>query len=129
MINKDAIRKWVTALRSEKYPQSDSYLRTADGYCCLGVLCDISGLGEWSEPRQVPGVRFSHSYLATDLWQHQGPGITLLPPEVIKWAGFDTGNPVVYYDFNGISHPAAGVNDSEGLSFNEIADYLERTYL
>ena len=41
--------KWIEALRSGKYKQAQSVLRHNDGsgYCCLGVLCDISGQGEW----------------------------------------------------------------------------------
>lgn len=35
------------ALRSGDYPQATGHLRTSYGFCCLGVACDISGLGEW----------------------------------------------------------------------------------
>ena len=33
---------WCSALVSGKYAQAKSYLREADGWCCLGVLCDIT---------------------------------------------------------------------------------------
>ncbi len=36
--------KWVTALRSGNYPQSKDVLKSPDGYCCLGVLAEISGM-------------------------------------------------------------------------------------
>lgn len=41
--------KWIEALRSGQYRQTQARLRTNDGlgYCCLGVLCEISGQGEW----------------------------------------------------------------------------------
>lgn len=40
--------KWLKALRSGKYQQGDKALRTKDQrHCCLGVLCDISRLGQW----------------------------------------------------------------------------------
>ena len=41
--------KWIEALRSGQYRQTQARLRTSDGlgHCCLGVLCDISGQGEW----------------------------------------------------------------------------------
>lgn len=52
-------KRWVTALRSGKYPQCRELLRrqrisSIDGhhdysYCCLGVLCDISGLGNFKD--------------------------------------------------------------------------------
>lgn len=45
----DAEKKLVEALRSGKYNQSRYGLRRPDGFCCLGVACDISGLGVWKE--------------------------------------------------------------------------------
>lgn len=33
--------KWVAALRSGEYNQDDGELRSRDGFCCLGVLCDL----------------------------------------------------------------------------------------
>ena len=33
--------RWIKALRSDKYEQTQSRLRDAHGYCCLGVLCDV----------------------------------------------------------------------------------------
>lgn len=40
--------KWLEALRSGRYKQGQFRLRSEnDKFCCLGVLCDISGEGEW----------------------------------------------------------------------------------
>ena len=37
--------RWITALRSGKYPQGRGELVTAEGnYCCLGVLCVVEGV-------------------------------------------------------------------------------------
>jgi hypothetical protein len=45
--------EWVAALRSGGYKQGEGFLRMGDSYCCLGVLCDIAGSGEWiSEPAE-----------------------------------------------------------------------------
>lgn len=33
--------KWVAALRSGKYTQAKEKLRSPDGFCCLGVACDL----------------------------------------------------------------------------------------
>lgn len=42
---------WVKALRSRKYKQGRGSLRSADqGYCCLGVLCDVIDPTAWSSP-------------------------------------------------------------------------------
>lgn len=36
-------KKWVEALRSDKYEQTTGFLKRNNGYCCLGVLCDLAG--------------------------------------------------------------------------------------
>lgn len=42
MSNVELRKRWVAALRSGKYEQGQSCLRSGgDEYCCLGVLCDI----------------------------------------------------------------------------------------
>ena len=41
--------KWVAALRSGKYEQSRGRLRTQNGYCCLGVLCDVKDPNGWNQ--------------------------------------------------------------------------------
>lgn len=40
-MNKGIKDRWITALRSEKYSQTKGNLRDDEGYCCLGVLCDL----------------------------------------------------------------------------------------
>lgn len=32
----------LAALKSGKYQHAKEFLRTSEGYCCLGVLCDIT---------------------------------------------------------------------------------------
>jgi len=40
--------KWIKALRSGEYEQTQGLLHRGEtGFCCLGVLCEISGLGRW----------------------------------------------------------------------------------
>jgi hypothetical protein len=40
-MKQDIKNKWLVALRSGDYKQTKERLRDDDGYCCLGVLCDI----------------------------------------------------------------------------------------
>lgn len=48
-MNKTLMLKWAKALRSGKYKQGKYALKNMDNtFCCLGVLCDISGKGEWT---------------------------------------------------------------------------------
>ena len=46
--NRENMTKLVEALESEEYTQTTGQLRSEYGFCCLGVACDISGLGEWT---------------------------------------------------------------------------------
>lgn len=34
-------KRWVKALRSGKYKQTKNKLATPDGFCCLGVACEM----------------------------------------------------------------------------------------
>ena len=43
----DLKAKWLEALRSGKYEQTQGTLRDGDAFCCLGVLCDLTGRGKW----------------------------------------------------------------------------------
>lgn len=98
---KPKIKKlWVEALRSGKYKQGKRALKTKNGYCCLGVLCDISNLGEWKE----------FSYLGEDL---------TLPLEVQLWAGLSTESPIAKDNL------LETYNDT-GYTFEEIADLIEK---
>ena len=60
MVNKERVKKLVEALRSEEYTQTTGTLHNLDGYCCLGVACDVflkeTGIGEWSNTREDIGV-------------------------------------------------------------------------
>lgn len=39
----ETTERWLTALRSGRYRQARCRLATGTGYCCLGVLCEITG--------------------------------------------------------------------------------------
>jgi len=112
-INKKNIRKWVNALRSGKYQQGAYALRNeSDGvyfYCCLGVACELSKLGQW---RKVPG----HS-----AYKYAG-SVDFLPKKVADWLGLEWDDPIL------TTRTASELNDS-GSSFKRIAYYIERKYL
>ena len=75
-------KKWVEALRSGIYDQDKLKLKTDEGYCCLGVLCDI--LGQDFEGLEVEDTE-------------------ILPDPIREKAGLDDRNPeleVDYYDFD-----------------------------
>lgn len=46
--------QWLQALESGKYNQTQNYLKTSEGHCCLGVACEVAGLHEELVPNE-PG--------------------------------------------------------------------------
>ena len=88
---KEHRRLWVQALRSGKYAQYLGYLHTNGGFCCLGVACDISGLGEWY--KLYDRSCFSH-YKISEGYQYH----TKLPIEVRNWLGLNSGEGIFSFD-------------------------------
>jgi len=37
-------RKWLDALRSGEYKQCQDKLTDGEGFCCLGVYCEVNGI-------------------------------------------------------------------------------------
>jgi len=49
---------WIAALRSGKYKKTVGDLRNPNGFCCLGVLCDLhakANLGFWDQDQSYLG--------------------------------------------------------------------------
>ena len=47
-MNEPRVKKWIAALRSGDYPQTFKRLRDKQGFCCLGVACDLNDPGVWT---------------------------------------------------------------------------------
>lgn len=55
-VDRELLDRWLTALRSGDYDQGIGVLRdSANRYCCLGVLCDVSGYGTWDGAYRLDG--------------------------------------------------------------------------
>jgi len=97
-------QKWIDALRSGEYVQGKYKLRSASEYwCCLGVLCDVCGKGEW-----IKGDEVSHSYL----YEFNGETSTAYLPTTLGLEVEST----VFTD----------MNDRQEKTFAEIADWIEQ---
>ena len=110
----DIKKLWTDALVSKDYEQTSGRLRDDNGFCCLGVLCDVArkeGLGDW-----VGGPN-NTQYAANGTCQSE-----VLPADVYRWAGLDRPNPDIRGDNRWDS--LAGLNDA-GRTFEEIADIIE----
>jgi hypothetical protein len=109
-MNPQIKQKWVSALRSGEYQQTQRYLRTDNGFCCLGVLCDLYGKEnnvEWNLANN------GHNYEFQEFESY-------LPSSVVEWSGIEEVNPLV----NDEESTLANLNDS-GSTFEQIADVIE----
>lgn len=105
--------QWMAALLSGDYDQACGFLRrdrynSKDGFCCLGVACDLysqlTGKGKW--------LNFSYRKLFSLYGQNQG---TFPPIEMESDIGLTSNN----------SRRLANMND-RGESFKTIAQEIER---
>lgn len=109
-MNKTIKAKWLAALKSGKYPKTDGDLRDGQGYCCLGVLCDIyrkeTGDGKWKENRFITSTSDTTGYL---------------PNKVMKWAGLSK----KYGIMDGKGSDLTDIND-QSHTFNEVIEVIEK---
>lgn len=109
-------RAWVEALRSGNYQQAHGLLCEIDGegepvgYCCLGVLCDLAAKDCAPVTR-----RLNKEELRVEF----DDSIGYLPQSVRDWANLNSDDPTV--DGKPLTH----WNDSDKLSFSELADLIE----
>ncbi len=105
---------WLEALRSGVYQQSTSALYYAgseidhSGYCCLGVLCDVTGNGYFD-----PHAPDSRSW-GLPTGNSNGMALTL-PHELREEFGIEAG----------ADDMLAELNDGRRLTFAQIADWIE----
>lgn len=129
---------WLAALRGGSYKQAAGHLRktrgpvdNAEGFCCLGVLCDIAvQQGVIPEPtKNAQGVHsygkpctcynaYDHGEVECDATASAG----ILPSEVGVWAGIYNGGQ------RGLHRPSLVVLNDRGTTFEEIADIIEAEY-
>lgn len=123
MANRENVETWVSALRSGEYEQGLNRLKTATGkFCCLGVACDVSGLGTW-EGENPAYVTPSESLGAAE---------SVMPEPVQEWLGIHEGDPGVRVQEEGGGtryRNLSGLNDVDHLSFAQIADVIESEWL
>lgn len=104
-MNKTLKAQWVSALRSGEYERITYYLKKhvieGDRYCCLGVLCDISQIGEWE----------GSTYRTKSVYSNDA----ILPPSVIRKAKFS----------REVERQLAHMNDAPQGDFLKIADWIE----
>ena len=108
-------RRWVAALRSDKYKQTVWYLYDAGGFCCLGVMCALRG-AKLNEMDQVS--------LPSDL-----PNFNELFNIKSEHASFFFAFGVQAWQvpYCGEMVNLSELNDKRRLSFKQIANIIERS--
>lgn len=101
----DAVLKteWINALKSGKYTQTNGVLRDCNGWCCLGVFCDVVGIS-----------------IDEDL---EYPGCYAGPNGEYDYPSKDVQN-LISKDWDDIDK-LSSMND-DGISFEQIADWIEK---
>jgi len=119
-------KRWLKALRSGEYVQSQGCLHDNAGYCCLGVLTDLflkEKGEEWSMCEPPPGV-----FTSTGILNYYAYGeVNYLPEEVQEWAGLHSKSPTVVMKESNHDNKIdalAYLNDS-GKTFQQIAQIIE----
>lgn len=116
-MNQDVKGLWTEALESGEYPQTKNRLKDDDGYCCLGVLCELAVQAGVI----CPFVETEYGWVLRTESDHEVEAV--LPLEVQIWAGLDNCNPHVVLEDAGYSVPISDPNDG-GMSFEEIAKLI-----
>ena len=138
MMNPEIQEKWLNALESGEYSQTNGGLKDTNGYCCLGVLCDLyikEHNVEWDclvyDSNLDDLVVIPVSKLETEPshreYEFAGEG-EILPKVVSEWAGLNgNGNPTLQ-----AFHPTykgdtllIDLND-KGKTFSEIAQLIRQ---
>lgn len=98
MLNPNA-KLWVEALRSNEFNQSRMALRNGDGFCCMGVGCEVAKLAG-----------------AIDCYEGGWGGV----PNVVRdWLGLNSS--IGSYGATALTRD----NDERRLTFHQIADIIE----
>lgn len=146
------IRALVRALRSEHYEQGQRRLARLDeeqtswGYCCLGVACEVAMI--YGAPISITvnrAVQYAMKQYAYVSGPWSSTSTTSLPGDLSNWFGFggdsapklqvppylvNRKGPLEFQKLAAdVGYSAIDLNDSFHLTFAEIADCFEYTYL
>lgn len=108
MMNPDDKIAWIAALRSGEFKQDEGYLRTDDGFCCLGVLCHL---------KEVPFDKVKDD-ISPEYEEYQftfADGSKFIGSVSEGFCGLELTDQEKLID----------LNDTQGKTFAEIADYIE----
>jgi hypothetical protein len=120
-MNKDIQDRWVLALRSGRYQQGAYSLNRENRFCCFGVLCELY-MDEHPEEREHMSENSGRVGYYGNYDLPQSP--------ILYWAEIST----EFGDLPGMPNEGdtskapylTNLNDEAGLTFDQIADLIER---
>jgi hypothetical protein len=113
-MNQDIKRQWVTALRSGEYAQTRGNLRDQNGFCALGVLCDVYA-SQGGGPRDWHWGGWDSK---NSCFPFEGQGLrrrVTVPKPVLDEICLSRSS----------RHFVTALNDGGRIPFTEIADWIE----
>jgi len=114
------MKRWVKALRSGKYKQIRGALNNGKGFCCLGVLCDIS--------KKDLGIKWVKGYEDKMEIGKRHKDTDYLPKSVRRWAGIKTRECSFYDEASETECDLSLLNDNY-RSFKYIAKVIEQYWM
>lgn len=123
-INPLQFKKWLSALRSEEFSQGIGQLQNSQGYCCLGVACEVL----LKYRRREDHSKYLRGNEPTD--QPESPAwLKAISHDFMNRTKYD-GEGYYFSDAFGTSSVSLiDLNDSHKFKFQEIADLLEMVYV
>ena len=125
-LNKKQFNKWVKALRSGEFKQTQYSLQDEKGYCCLGVACKVL----------IPDNKINKRKYNNDLMSGGIPSWQPYAPDWLKGINDDFKDKMDYkFENNQITdkykmnYSLGRLNDELLMTFDEIADCLELVYV
>lgn len=121
-------KQWIEALRSGRFSQTREKLRDENGYCCLGVVCELAGIeaedGAYYyvyEDEYLTLPQAGREWLGV-----RSPNPCLDIPEEVRSLGVQGHHPDSEEADAYVEWPTdvAALND-QGLTFNQLADLIE----
>lgn len=108
---------WTAALRSGEYQQIKRQLRSPNGFCCLGVACDVAVKNGLS-------VRIEEELtLSVPMYRYDGSS-AVLPYSVVRWYGLSDVEGG-FWEPNDKRSCLYRKNDTDELPFGEIAALID----
>lgn len=120
-MKKEIAEKWIEALESGEYGQTKEVLHDDNGFCCLGVLCNVAqkeGLGKWDRFDQHSPFAFQ------PVGEDADPEETMLPRDIRDWAGMKSTDGTR----GGKRKELWKLNDESGFNFKRIANIIRKEW-